>query len=258
MTPVLVSQQRGVMQLRLNRPQALNALTNEALDALHAALSAGAADSSVRCVLLSAEGDKAFCVGIDLVERTSLTTEQKGAQSQRVLHVVQALRRFPKPVVAAIGGWCLGAGLELCLACDIRVAAEDARFGFPEMELGAYPGGGGAVLLPRIVGLARAVEWLLSARKISADEASAIGLVTRVVARADLEPAAGLVADRSTKLAPLAVAALKRSIEASLCLPLEEAFAADQQLRRPLDATRDYEEGLRAFKEKRAPIFVGA
>lgn len=257
MSHVLVTRDNGVATLRLNRLDALNALTNAMLEELGAALLTADLDPSVRSVVLAANGEKAFCSGIDLGERSALNAEQKGEQSRRVVDLVMGLRRSPKPVFAAIGGWCLGAGLELALAADVRIAAEDARFGFPEMTLGAYPGGGGAVLLPRLIGRTAALEWLLSARRVSADEAFRMGLVSRVASRAELESVVARAAASVAGLAPLAVAALKKSIDVGMDLPLEEAFEVDQSLRRPLDATNDYQEGLRAFKERRAPVFSG-
>ncbi len=256
--PVLVRQDGGTMWLTLHRVDALNALNNAALDGLIDTLADASIRTDVRCVVLTGAGDKAFCAGIDLAERQGLDADGKGEQSRRVLALVQALQRSPKPVVAAIGGWCLGAGLELALACDVRIAADDARFAFPEMILGAYPGGGGAVLLPRLIGRARAIEWLLSNKRLNADEAQAMGLVSRTVPRSELEVAAAQMATTVASLAPLAVAALKASIDQGMDLPLEEAFAADQRHRRPLDATSDYQEGLRAQKEKRSPVFTGA
>ncbi len=256
--PVVVRQVGGTLWLTLNRIEALNALNNAMLDTLLDRLREAAARVDVRCVVLAGAGDKAFCAGIDLAERQSLDAEGKGEQSRRVLALVQALHLSPKPVVAAIGGWCLGAGLELALACDVRIAAAEARFAFPEMTLGAYPGGGGLVLLARLIGRARAMEWLLSNKRLSADEAQSLGLVSRCVPRKELEAAVEQTGACVASLAPLAVAALKASIDQGLDLPLDQAFAIDQKFRRPLDATNDYQEGLRAHKEKRSPVFTGS
>jgi enoyl-CoA hydratase/carnithine racemase len=147
--------------------------------------------------------------------------------------------------------------LEIALAADVRIAADDASFGFPEMTLGAYPGGGGAVLLPRLIGRQRALEWLYSTRRLTAVEARELGLVVSVVPRAELLQKAREQAGAVAACAPLAVAALKRSINASAEMPLSKAFEWDQLQRRPLDATQDYEEGLKAFREKRPPVFRG-
>jgi enoyl-CoA hydratase/carnithine racemase len=244
-------------QLTIDRQPALNALNNDMLDALLREIEDAGRDAEVRCIVLAGAGGKAFCAGIDLDERRGLDDAGKMAQSALVLRLVQAVIDCPKPVIASIGGWCLGAGLELALACDLRIASSDSRFAFPEMGLGAYPGGGGAVLLPRVIGEARALDWLLQPRRLDASQARELGLVTRVVEPHERIDAALAAAAEVAKIAPLAVKAIKASIRGSIDMPLAEAFAHDQSLRRPLDATRDYQEGLLAQREKRSPNFTG-
>lgn len=257
MSTVLVERQGSTCVLTLNRPEALNALTSDMLHALLGAIEAIESQAEVRAVVIAGAGEKAFCAGIDLKQRSALSANEKMAQSRMVLRLNQALWSCPRPVIAAIGGWCMGAGFELALHCDLRIAADDARFAFPEMTLGAYPGGGGAVMLPRMIGAARAKELLFSARRPTATEALALGLVEQVVPRAGLLAAALSFTTALDATAPLAVAALKKSINQGLEAPLAAAFELDQALRRPLDATRDYEEGIKAHLEKRKPQFCG-
>jgi enoyl-CoA hydratase/carnithine racemase len=257
MTQVLVSTDGPVCTLAINRPEALNALTNAVLGSLLDALNAACNDRGVRAIVLTGMGEKAFCSGIDLAERGGLDEAGKAAQSQAVLKLVRAVHDAPKPVIASVGGWCLGAGLELALGCDLRIASQAARFAFPEMSLGAYPGGGGAVLLPRVIGRAKALDWLMAPRRLDAAEALTMGLVTRVVPADELTAATRKLAGDTAQLAPRVAAALKASINEGLDLPLSQAFDADQALRRPLDATRDYLEGLAAAREKRPAQFTG-
>lgn len=257
MSELLVEETTGVMRLSINRADALNALNNAFLHQFISALEHAETTSTVRAVLLTAEGERGFSSGIDLRERSALTVEGKADQSRLVLRAVEAFHQLSKPTFAAVAGWCLGAGLEIALASDVRIAADDASFGFPEMTLGAYPGGGGAVLLPRLIGRQGALEWLYSARRLTALEARELGLVVSVVPRAELLQKAREQAGAAAACAPLAVAALKRSINASVEMPLSKAFEWDQLQRRPLDATQDYEEGLKAFREKRPPVFRG-
>lgn len=255
---IVASVEDGALHLVIDRASALNALTTEAVAGLAAEVAAVRERRDIRVVFVRGAGDKAFCAGIDLKQRQALAPLAREAQSKAVLELNLALRELDRPVVALIDGWCLGAGLELALACDLRFATPEARFGFPEMTLGAYPGGGGAVFLPRLIGRSRALQWLLEPRKLGAEEALAMGLVDRVVARDELNSAARQLVASLHATAPLAVAALKRSIDGGAELPLRDAQALDQSLRRPLDATRDYEEGLRAHLEKRKPVFTGA
>jgi enoyl-CoA hydratase/carnithine racemase len=252
-----VRNETAALFLNLNRPDALNALTSQMLDTLLAAVLEAATRTDVRSIVLGGNGEKGFCSGIDLAQRQQLDPVEKGRQSQRVVELVQALRSSPKPTIAMLHGFCLGAGLEVALACDVRIAADNAKLGFPEMTLGAYPGGGGAVLLPRLIGRARAIAWLLSGKRMSATDAAQAGLVAQVVGPEQLNEAVADMVASISKMAPLAVTALKTSIDTTLDLPFDEAIIADQGLRRPLDATRDYQEALLAFKEKRTPVFTG-
>jgi enoyl-CoA hydratase/carnithine racemase len=169
----------------------------------------------------------------------------------------EAIRNSSKPVIAAISGWCLGGGTELALACDLRIAADDARFGFPEMTLGAYPGSGGPVMLSRLLGAARAKSLLFTAKRFDAREAERLGLIERVVPHDSLLTEAVAWVTEMEATSPLALAALKKSINDGIGLPIAQALELDQSLRRPLDSTRDYAEGMRAHFEKRKPVFIG-
>jgi enoyl-CoA hydratase/carnithine racemase len=255
---VLIQEQKGsALVLTLNRPESMNALSTELVLALIAAVRGAADRPDIRSIILTGAGDKAFCAGTDLKERRNLSADEKWAQSRRGWDLNQAVFQSPKAVIAAIGGWCLGGGFELSLHCDTRIAADDARFGWPEMTLGAYPGSGAAIMLPRLIGPARAKQLFFTARRIDAAEALQIGLVERVVPRAGLLDAALEFAREVESTSPLGLAAVKRSINEGADLPLPQATELDQQLRRPLEATQDYEEGIRAHFEKRKPVFVG-
>lgn len=257
MSILLSELHRSALVLTMNRPEAMNALSSELVRSLQRAVEEAERRKDVRAIVITGAGDRAFSAGTDLKERRTLTPEEKSAQSRLLLTLSEAIWRSPKPVVAAIGGWCLGGGSELALACDVRIAADDVKFGFPEMTLGAYPGSGGPVTLARLVGAARAKDLLFTARRFDANEAEQMGIVQRVVTRERLLEEALLWVDELSSTSPLAIAALKRSINEAVSLPLPVAVEFDQALRRPLDATRDYEEGMRAHFEKRKPVFLG-
>ncbi len=247
----------STLVLTLNRPEAMNALSSALVQALTEQIDAAAAVADIRSIVITGAGEKAFCAGTDLKERRTLSAKQKWAQSRGGWHLNQAIHRSPKAVVAAIGGWCLGGGFELALYCDLRIAADDARFGWPEMTLGAYPGSGAALMLPRLIGPAQAKLLFFTARRIDAAQAQQIGLVQAVVSRAELLARALALCDEMNATSPLGLAAVKRSINEGADLPLAQAAELDQSLRRPLEATQDYEEGIRAHFEKRKPVFTG-
>lgn len=255
---ILLSELKGTaLVLTLNRPEVLNALSSELSQELLAAVLAANGRRGVRTIIITGAGDKAFSAGTDLKQRRTLSPDGKWAQSRAGWNLNQALLESPKAVIAAIGGWCLGGGFELALHCDLRIASDDARFSFPEMTLGAYPGGGAAVMLPRIVGRAKAKELFFTARRIGAAEALTLGLVERVVPRPELLDTALAYAVDIERTSPLGLAAVKQSVNQGADLSLQEASKLDQVLRRPLEATLDYEEGINAHFEKRKPIFRG-
>jgi enoyl-CoA hydratase/carnithine racemase len=256
--PLLLSETRdGVTLLTLNRPEALNAMSVQLFDELIPELERIASRRDVRAVIITGAGERAFCAGNDLKERRDMNPEQKWAQSRMGWRVNQLLMRLPQPAIAAIGGWCLGGGFELALFCDMRVAAEDAVFGWPEMTLGAYPGAGAGVILPRLIGRSRAKDLFFTARRVDAREALAIGLVEWVVPRSELLDRAYAIAEQIKTTSPLGVAAVKQLINVGADLSFDAAGALNDALRRPLEATRDYEEGIRAHFEKRRPVFRG-
>jgi enoyl-CoA hydratase/carnithine racemase len=257
MTVLLTEQIGSALVLTMNRPEVLNALSSELANALLEAVQTASERRDVRAIVITGAGDKAFSAGTDLKQRRDLTADQKWAQSRTLWHLTQAIWHSRKAVIAAVGGWCLGGGFELALSCDLRIAADDARFGWPEMTLGAYPGGGAAVMLPRIIGRTKAKDLFFSARRIGAQEALEIGLVEGVVPRRRLLDAALACAKEMEATSPLGLAAVKRAINEGADLPLQDAAALDQSLRRPLESTLDYEEGIRAHFERRKPVFRG-
>ncbi|MDH5537461.1 MAG: enoyl-CoA hydratase-related protein [Betaproteobacteria bacterium] len=255
---ILLQEERdGVLILTLNRPQAHNALSSELAEHLYAVLEATAERRDVRVIVLLGAGDKAFCAGTDLKERRDLTPDEKWAQRTRGWRVNQFIWRMPQPVIALIHGWCLGGGFELALFCDLRIAAPDAVFSFPEMTLGAYPGSGAAIVLPRTIGRSRAKELFFTARRVTADEALELGIVEWVVPREQLLDKALELAEQIKGTSPLGVGAVKRMVNLGADLSFDAAADLNDALRRPLEATKDYEEGIRAFFEKRKPAFRG-
>lgn len=186
-----------------------------------------------------------------------LAPDERAAHTAAIEAAAEALATLPMPTIAAVRGFALAGGAELAIACDLRVAAEDATFGFPEVRIGIFPGAGGALRLPRLVGGGAAHDLLFTGRNVAAEEAFRLGLVDRLVpADSVLETATALAASIAAN-APLAVRAVKRAVEESHGTRRDEARRAVNALRAALDATADYEEGLAAFAERRSPRFTG-
>jgi enoyl-CoA hydratase/carnithine racemase len=256
--PSLLQEERdGILLLTLNRPEALNALSNELATALLAVVKAVETRRDIRALVITGAGDRAFCAGADLRERSGLSPDEKWAQRTRLWNVNEALWNLPQPVIAAIDGWCLGGGFELALFSDLRIATPQAVFSFPEMTLGAYPGAGAAIALPRLIGPGRAKDIFFTARRVKADEALALGIVERLVPREDLLAKALELANQMKNCSPLGLAGVKQMVNLGTDLEFADAIALNDKIRRPLEATKDYEEGIRAFYEKRPAVFTG-
>ncbi len=265
--PLLTEAEGGVLTLTLNRPAARNALTPELLCRLADALQAYAADDSLRVAVLTGAGDLAFCAGGDLGLTLPLLTGARppaDAWDERVLNdplvmAASGLRGWPlhKPVVAALNGACMAAGAELLLGTDIRIAAEHARFGWPEVQRAVLPFAGSMARLPRQIGHAAAMQLLLTGLPISAAEALRIGLVNEVLPAADVLPRALAIARQMASNGPLAVQAVKRTVLACSGQPLDVAFQIEDGAWAAVAASEDAQEGPRAFIEKRAPVWRG-
>lgn len=244
--------QPGILCLRLNRPERRNALNTALLAELAAALKTAEADSAIRAVILTG-GESYFAAGADLDEIIDLTP-QSALTDPRLLSWA-AIRAFPKPLLAAVEGWCLGGGLELALACDLIVAGEGAQLGLPEVKLGLMPGAGGTALLPRMVGKSMAMRLALTGLPIDATQALQAGLVAEVTgpggAFARVLELAGAIAANG----PNAAAAIKRSVLNAFQMPAAESLAYERMLYAGLQGGAEKAEGIAAFKEKRRPAF---
>lgn len=247
----------AVATITLERPEAANALRRSTLVELADAVALIAKDGSVRAVVVTGAGDKTFCAGADLKERAAMSEEDTLDYIRTIRDTLTALERLPQPVVAAINGGAFGGGAELAMACNIRVMSEGARIGLTETSLGIIPGGGGTQRLPRIVGRARALEMILTAGRIEAAEALAIGLAHEVVPPGRVLARAREIAERIAANAPIAVRAAKEAVLRGLDLPLDEALALETSLYERTLGTRDRREGLAAFREKRTPVYGG-
>jgi enoyl-CoA hydratase len=245
----------AVALVTIDRPSALNALSFDLLDQLADALERLDRDGHTRAVILTGAGDRAFAAGADIVELAEQTPER--LRDERRFEAWDRIWQVGVPLIAAVRGFALGGGCELAMSCDLIVAGDDARFGQPEISIGVMPGAGGTQRLTRAIGVARAMEMILTARTMRADEAFAAGLVTRVVPAAETIDSALQLADSIASMPPLAARAAKRSVLAAAELPLTAGLRAEREAFFDLFATADQREGMRAFQEKRRPTWTG-
>ncbi len=257
MSVVLTETAGRIHTLTINRPEKLNALNAEVLDALAAAFDGAAADEGVGGVILTGTGEKAFVAGADVRVFTSLSPAGARAFAKKGQALFDRIENLGKPVVAAVNGFALGGGCELAMACTLRVASRTAKLGQPEVNLGIMPGYGGSQRLPRLVGKGRALEILLTGEPVSAEEAFRIGLVNRVVEPGELLAASRAILEKILSRAPVAVACTLDAVNRGLDMPLAAAQDYEATLFGLCVSTEDMKEGVTAFLEKRPARFTG-
>ena len=242
--------QGQVAIMTINKPKVLNALDGDVLAELDKALDEVDVNS-VRCLILTGEGEKAFVAGADIAAQYPLSKAEGEAWGKNGNRIFLKIERLPIPVIAAVNGYALGGGCEICMACDIRICSENAVFGQPEVGLGITPGFGGTQRLARLVGPGMAKEMIYGGRNIKADEALRIGLVNHVYPLAELMNEAVKLANRIASNAPIAVRNSKKAINEGIELPMDEAVALEAKLFGDCFETHDQKEGMGAFLEKR-------
>jgi len=254
---LLLERADGVAVLTVNRPKVLNALNTPTLEELRRTILAFKVDDGVRAIVLTGAGEKSFIAGADINELAVLSPTQGREHALRGQHVIDLIEHLGKPVIAAINGYALGGGCELAMACTLRLAADTARMGQPEINLGIIPGYAGSQRLTRLVGRGSALEILLTGDPISAQEAHRLGLVNRVVPTADLMAEARKLAAALATKAPIAVRYIIDAVNRGLQMSFAEAQAYEATLFGLIASTDDMREGTRAFLEKRKPEFRG-
>jgi enoyl-CoA hydratase len=252
---IVVSRENATGIITLNRPEALNALNFKMVHELVEALNAFEADETVRCVVLTGS-ERAFCVGADIKEMAGMTAVDM-VKTNHFFPLWDKVGRFSKPLVASVSGFVLGGGLELAMSCDIIIASETAQLGQPEIDIGVMPGGGGTQRLAKAVGKYKAMEMILTGKRIAADEARTLGLVSRVVPKeACLEEAKKVAGDVSSK-SPIALKLAKQAVNKAFETGLAEGLEFEREVFYLLFASEDHTEGMKAFIEKRKPDFKG-
>ena len=254
---LLVDRDGAVSIITINRPKVLNALNGPTLDELGQVIDEAGRDESVRALILTGAGDRAFVAGADINELAVQTPIGGREHARRGQALFDRLERLGKPVVAAVNGFALGGGCELAMACTMRIAADTAKLGQPEINLGLLPGYAGSQRLPRLVGRGRALELLLLGHQISAEEAWRIGLVNRVVPAAELMTEAKKTAQALASKAPVAVRYILDAVARGLEMPFGEAQDYEATLFGLLSTSEDMREGTQAFLEKRKAEFKG-
>jgi len=254
---LLFEVREGILLITVNRPDKLNALSHAVIRELADAASRIVEDSTVRAAIITGAGPKAFVAGADIGELAACDSSAAQSLSEFGSGVLRRLERSPKPVLAAVNGFALGGGCELAMACHLRIASENAKFGQPEVKLGITPGYGGTVRLPRLVGRGRALELLLSGGMIDAQEAWRIGLVNRVVPGDQLLPESEKLLRTMLENGPLALAGCLAMVEEQESLALDHALALESRRFGELAGSEDFKEGTGAFLGKRKADFTG-
>jgi enoyl-CoA hydratase/carnithine racemase len=250
---VIVERRDDIAIVTLNRPKAINAFNDAVRKAVREIFRALNEDHQIAVIVLTGAGDRGFCVGADIKEPQESLSALEHRKRLMPFSWIESLDRSEKPVVAALHGYCLGGGLELAMACDIRIAAKNTQFGLPETTLGLIPGGGGTQRLPRLIGLSRALDMLITGDRVNAEEAYRIGLVTRLAdTREECLSAAISLAERIAKLPRAAVAYAKEAARSGINLDLSSGLALEKTLFSLLTTTRERTEAVAAFREKRA------
>jgi len=245
-----------IATLTVDHPPA-NALSNQVLAEIEQALTEAEHDAATRCLIFTGAGDKFFIAGADITEFLTIPREHYAERTALGQRVTLQMERMAKPIVMAVNGYCLGGGCEMAMAGDVRIAADNAMFGQPEIKLGIIPGFGGTQRFTRLVGRSRAMELLMTGDSIDATTALEIGLVSRVVPAASLRQEAMATAEKLAAQAPLAIAAIKRAVFEGLDRPIEDALEIERREFFAIRFTPDAVEGITAFLEKRKPNFTG-
>ncbi len=254
---IIITSENGIGQITINRPSKLNALNIATIKELHDGLEALDANSEIRVIIITGEGEKAFVAGADIAEFANFSIEegaQLAQQGQELLF--NFVERLHTPVIAAVNGFALGGGLELAMACHFRVASENAKMGLPEVSLGVIPGYGGTQRLPQLIGKGRAMEMILTAGMVTAEEAYRTGLVNHVVPQAELLDFTKSLAQRIIKNSPVAIAKAIKAINANFKDGVD-GFETEIRNFGKCFATEDFKEGTTAFLEKRKADFKG-
>lgn len=258
MSEVIKKEKDGkILILKISRQEALNALNRQVLNSLEEEMEKAKGDGETGGIIITGDGEKAFVAGADIKEFSSYGPLEAYRMAQRGQEIFSKIENFPKPVLAAVNGFALGGGCELALSCHIRIASKDAKFGQPEVNLGIIPGYGGTQRLPRIIGMGRALEMILSGKMIDAEEAFRIGLVNKVVEKDALIEEAKKILNGIIEKAPIAVELALKSIISGMEMAKEEGLKLEASNFSILFSTEDMKEGVKAFIEKRKPEFKG-
>ncbi len=257
METIILEKHEHFLWIKLNRPDAMNAISTQMARDLVAAFQDTAVDPDIWVVGLTSTSDKAFGVGADLKERKNMTHGQIAAQRALFAKAFSSVKALPQPVIASVKGFALGGGFELALLTDMIIAGENARFGLPEVHVGLIPGGGGTQNLPRLIGKNRAKEMIFTGKRIDAQEAFALGVVNRVVPTERVEETVQQLAAEICVNAPVAVRQAKRAIDLGIEADLRTGMEIEIEAYNVNLATEDRQEGIRAFNEKRPPQWHG-
>ena len=252
---ITVAVEGGVATVTLNRPDRYNALGSRIVDELGEVLEEVEGSGEVRTMILTGSGEKAFCSGVDLKERSEMDADQRWVHNRALNAFAERLARLQAPTIAAINGLAFGGGLEITLACDFRIAAEGATFALPEVGIGIVPGAGGTQRLPRLVGPTRAKELILTARRVSAADALDMGLVSKVVPSSSLMDEALAMAGEIAANSPLAVAYAKAAVDLASETAIEQGLRYETAAIRATLSSEDYQIGLSAFAHREKPDF---